>query len=110
MTDFDFAFIRNNLSGLEQLDLAGITNANLPNNALANTLDHANVRLNKLTTVTLPAGMTTLNWPSASQTLAQRSSFAPARSPMQPRPPLWTLLLSMSKWSTGKGRLSYSSI
>ena len=59
MANTDFEFIRNNLSGLEELDLAGIANTSLPANALDNSGSKPST-LGSLTTVTLPDHVTKL--------------------------------------------------
>ena len=55
MADADYAFIRNNLSELTTLDISGISNTSLPNNALDNGSSYANGKLDNLTTVALPS-------------------------------------------------------
>jgi len=60
LNSVDFAFIRNNLSGLTELNLSGMSNTTLPGAALSNSPGLADGRLNNLTTVTLPDGLTTI--------------------------------------------------
>ena len=57
MADADYAFIRNNLFKLTTLDISGISNTSLPNNALDNGSSYANGKLDNLTTVALPSSL-----------------------------------------------------
>ena len=56
----DFVFIRNNLTGLTELNLSGISNTLLHDFALDNGPGFGDGTLNNLTTVTFPSGLTSI--------------------------------------------------